>query len=68
MPTAPVFAKTTTVKNVVDQALIIQKALKSNNIRPRKRERITFFGDQTEIIIKSLSKKKIYYQYDQLSS
>lgn len=27
---------------------------------------MTFFGDQTENIIKSLSKKKIFFQYDQI--
>ena len=59
--------KNQTVKGVIDLAMV-QQATNSKMLKPRKRERVTFFGDQTEIIIKSQSKKKIYFQYDQVSS
>ena len=32
------------------------------------KRRVTFFGDSVDIVIKSISKRKIYYQFDQLLS
>ena len=48
------------IKGVVNQGMLLHAA-QLKMIKPRKRERVTFFGDQTEIIIKSQSKKKIFF-------
>ena len=53
----------------------VEKGLKS--VKPKNtkdilggllKRRVTFFGDSVDIVIKSISKRKIYYQFDQLLS
>lgn len=46
------------------------KTLKSKNSKDPNalKRRMTFFGDNADIVIKSISKRKIYYQFDQILS